>query len=274
MPTFIKTLTPNGLQPVAYTADSLAEAAQFEPTDGIYTVTNTYNTTQVLKLDAHLDRMEDSARRENLPLTLDRPTVRAALRQMIAEANYGSVRFRITVPRQHPDQFILSLEPFHPPPPEAYANGVRCITAPGSARRNPAAKTADWMQSRKQITIPPGVYEALLLNAAGDILEGFSSNFYAIIGDTLHTAASGVLPGIAQQIVMAVAPALVSVERSAVNVRDLARLNEAFITSSSRGIVPVVQIDDQRIGTGAPGTHTLALRQAYLAWVQAHLEEL
>ncbi len=89
MPCLIKRLTPDGLQAVDYHADSLADAARYEPHDGVYTITNTYHTFQVLKLDAHLDRLEDSARLAGIPLALHRSALRAALRQMIAEAGYG-----------------------------------------------------------------------------------------------------------------------------------------------------------------------------------------
>jgi branched-subunit amino acid aminotransferase/4-amino-4-deoxychorismate lyase len=57
-------------------------------------------------------------------------------------------------------------------------------------------------------------------------------------------------------------------------VRDLARLSEAFITSSSRGIVPVVEIDGITIGAGVPGAYTRKLGEVYQAWVAQHLEPL
>jgi branched-chain amino acid aminotransferase len=274
MPCHIRILTPQGLQPAPYTADSLSDAVRYEPSDGIYTVTNTYHTHQVLKFDAHLDRLEDSARRESIPLKLDRKRVRQALRQMITDANFGDVRFRITVPRHQPDHFILSVEPFKPHPPEIYQDGVRCITLPGRARHNPAAKTTDWMHSRGQITLPPGIYEGLLLDDEGRILEGTNSNFYAVLDGELHTAGAGALPGIAQQIVLTVAPISLPVRKDAVRVSDISRFEEAFITSSSRGIVPVVEIDGVSIGEGKPGECTQTLRKAYDAWVQTHLEEL
>jgi branched-chain amino acid aminotransferase len=274
MPCFIKILTPQGLQPAPYTADSLADAVKHEPTDGIYTVTNTYNTYQVLRFDAHLDRLEDSARREGIALSLNRAALRKALRQIIAEAGFGDVRFRITVPRQQPDHFILSLEPFKPYPAELYQEGIRCVTLPGSARHNPASKTTDWLHNRRQIALPEGIYEGLLVDDEGKILEGTNSNFYAILDGELRTAGEGVLPGIAQQIVFAVAPDILPLRKEAVNVNDIPRLSEAFITSSSRGIVPVVEIDRMAIGEGKPGACTKALRQAYMAWVQANLEEL
>ena len=274
MTSTIRILTPAGLQSAPYTADSLADAVQYEPADGVYTLSNTCNTFQVLKFDAHLDRLEDSARREHILLKFDRPRLRAALRQMIADSGFGDVRFRITVPRAQPDHVILSIEPFKPYPPELYEQGILCVTLPGSARLHPASKTTGWMHSRRHIALPPGIYEGLLVDEAGNILEGTSSNFYAILGDELRTAGEGVLPGIAQQIVFTVAPATLPVCKQPVHVRDIPQLSEAFITSSSRGIVPVVEIDGNRIGNGHPGARTLGLRRAYLDWVARHLEDL
>ncbi len=273
MPAYIKVLTSDGLQAVDYTATSLQEAARFEP-EGIYTVTNTYHTFHTLRLDAHLDRLEDSARLENIPLRLDRSRLKAALHQMITEAGYGNVRFRLTIARHQPSQIIISLEPFIPLDPDIIQQGVHCVTAPGIARRNPAAKTSDWAQSRQGFQKPEGIYEVLLVSDQGDILEGFTSNFYAVLNGVLRTAGAGMLPGIAQQIVFLIAPAVIPLRQEAVNVADLTRLEEAFITSSSRGIVPVVSIDGVTPSQGVPGTYTLALRAAYNQWVQAHLEPL
>jgi branched-chain amino acid aminotransferase len=184
------------------------------------------------------------------------------------------VRFRITVPRDNPDRLILSLEPFKPLAPEVYASGVRCITLPNSARPNPVAKSTAWMHDREHYTLPPGIFTGLLLDEDGHILEGLSSNFYAVVDGKLRTAGAGVLPGIAQQIVFEIAGDALPLETYAIHSADLPRLDEAFISSSSRGIVPVVEIDGLTIGSGKPGPITLALRERYLAWVQTHLEDL
>ncbi|MDQ7025221.1 MAG: aminotransferase class IV [Anaerolineae bacterium] len=273
MPTLIKILTPEGLVDAPYTADSLAEAAQYEPADGVYTVANTFNTYDTLKLDAHFDRLEDSARRANIPLKLDRKAIRYNLRMLIQVANYGSVRFRVTVPRETPDNLILSIEPFTPLSPEFIAQGVRCITAVNSARNAAEAKTTDWMHARKalQAAMPDGIYDTFLLDNEGYLLEGLGANFYAILNDTLHTAASGVLKGISQQIVLEIAPDILAVKMEAVHISDLSRLSEAFLTSSSRGIIPVVEIDGIPIGTGTIGIYTQKLLDAYQAWLEKHL---
>ena len=273
MPTLIKILTPQGLEDVTYTANSLAETAEYEPDDGVYTVANTFNTFDTLKLDAHFDRLEDSARRANIPLQLDRKAVRDSLRTMIQIADFGSVRFRITVPRATPDNLILSIEPFHPPAPELIAKGVRCITAPDSARSSAETKSTEWMHARKALSdaMPSGVYDTFLLDKDGYMLEGLGANFYAILNGELRTAGSGVLKGISQQIVLEIAPAILPVKMEAVHISELGNLSEAFLTSSSRGIIPVVEIDGVIIGAGVPGTYTQKLYEAYQAWLEKHL---
>ncbi len=208
------------------------------------------------------------------PLRLDRPWLRGALRQMIEQSGFGEVRFRITVPRESPERLILSIEPFQRHPPEIYSTGVRCITLPDSARQNAAVKSTGWMHDREQFQLPAGIYTGLLLDHDGYILEGMSSNFYAVIGGELWTAGTGALPGIAQQIVLEVAPPILTVRREAPRQQDIPQMAEAFITSSSRGIVPVIEIDGSVIGGGQPGPRTRALQDAYAAWVSAHLEAL
>ncbi len=276
MPCLVRYLTPDGLSPAPYQATSLTDAATHEPYDGVYTITNTYNGTQVLKLDAHLDRLDNSARLAGIPLKLDRARLRATLRQMIAEANFGERAFPRDRTQRSAGSVDLSVEPFAPPPPEVYEHGVRCMTVSSAARVTPAAKTTDWMHDRQAIeaALPPGIYTGLLLSKTGDILEGISSNFYAILHGELRTAGKGVLPGIAQQVVFEVAPDVLPVRHDAVNVVDIPRLEEAFVTSSSRGIIPVVVIDEITLGSGKPGEQTKALRERYNAWVAEHLEEL
>lgn len=276
MPTLIKILSKDGLRNVDYNATSLADATQYEPADGIYTVANTVNTYDTLKLDAHFDRMEDSAQRQNIPLNLDRQAIRDALRQMIDEAGFGDVRFRVTVPRQNEGEFILTIEPFTPPPANIIEHGVRCITAPNSGRKDAEAKTTDWMHARKSLSeaMPEGIYDTFLLDADGYMLEGLGSNFYAIIGNVLYTAGEGVLKGIAQKIVFEIADGIISVQQTAPHLGDIPHFSEAFLTSSSRGIIPVVEIDNMPIGDAQVGIMTKKLRSAYESWLHNNLTAL
>jgi branched-subunit amino acid aminotransferase/4-amino-4-deoxychorismate lyase len=73
---------------------------------------------------------------------------------------------------------------------------------------------------------------------------------------------------------MAVAPDVLPVHEAAPNLADLPRFQEAFLTSSSRGVIPIVRIDDQIIGDGHPGPLTRTLSGRYDAWAEAHLEPI
>lgn len=276
MPALIKLLTPQGLQDVDYSALSLADAAQYEPGDGIYTVANTFNTYDTLKLNAHFDRMEDSAKRQAISIKLDRQSIKNALRQMIDESNYGDVRFRITVSRSQAEQFILTIEPFTAPSETLIQQGVRCITVADSARKDAEAKTTAWMHTRKALSgaMPADIYDTFLLDKDDYLLEGLGSNFYAIVDGILHTAGEAVLKGISQQIVFEVAEGIIDIKRQAAHLSEIKRFSEAFLTSSSRGIIPVVEIDSIQIGDGLVGEKTGELRVAYQAWMDDNLEAL
>ena len=276
MPAIIKRLTGEGLQDVSYSASSLADAAAHEPRAGVYTVSNTCFRTKVLLFDSHLDRLEDSARHEQIAITYDRTQLRANLREMIVNSNFPDVRFRISVPASAPDTLLLSIEPHQPPAPSLLLNGVRCITSEKASRRKPVSKASDWMHMRKQMqeAMPPGIYEAILKSAEGFLLEGMSSNFYALFEGRLYTAGAGVLAGISRKIVLEVCQAIVPLSLQTPHIDDLSNFTEAFLTSSSRGIVPIVEIDGQAIGDGLVGETTKSLRKSYQGWVDQHLEEL
>ncbi len=272
-PVLRKRLTPDGLQDLACEAESLQQAANSEP-EGVYTVSNTQRGQRVLYLDAHLDRLEDSATREGFQLKLNRGRLRLALRSMLDEAGYQEMRFRLNVPRLMPDQVLITIEPWRAPGQSMYREGVCCVTIAGLSRHNPRAKDSAWLQQRDRISIPPGCYETLLLGADSTILEGLSSNFHAVLDGELRTAGTGVLAGITRDIVLQLAPDTLPVRLSGVRLDELPALEEAFLSSSSRGLLPVIEVDGQLIGGGRPGPFTLALSEAFERFVEGHLEAL
>ena len=262
---YIRRLTARGLKPVSYAAESLDDAVQYEPRDGVYTVSNTDCQRRVLRLSAHFDRMEESAAGAGIPLRLERGRIRAALRQMMDETGFAAARFRITVPRQEPQSLILSLENFTPPSAELRAGGVSVVTRLDGARQAAYIKGTDWMHERQVIKAAQAdnVYEVILQDGEGRLLEGLGSNFYTIAAGYLWTAVVGVLRGIAQGIVLEVAPAHLPMRREGLPIARRAEITEAFLTSSSRGIIPIIAIDGEPVGAGRPGARTLALQVAY-----------
>ncbi|MFP3854569.1 MAG: aminotransferase class IV [Anaerolineales bacterium] len=274
MPIETATLTQEGLHPGALQAESLRQLAILEP-EGVYTITRTYQRTKAVLLEAHFDRLEESAQLEGINLKLDRARLRKGLRELIDQAGFQESRLRITVPLQEPAKLLLAAEPLQPVPDQLKKNGVAAATVK-LERRNPRSKTNTWepqrMAAAEELTWD--IYEGILVDDEGNLLEGFGSNFYGIIDGVLHTAERGILQGISRHILLQVVPEKMAVETSPINVDQLHRLQEAFLTSSSRGVLPIVSIDGQAIDGGTPGVQTQRLSQRYDDWVQHHLEPI
>lgn len=265
-------LDSEGSRSVPCPAQSLAESARYEPMNGVYTVDRTYPAERVLYLDRHFDRLESSADREGIPLRIDRSRVRAALRDLLRKSHFDSGRFRISVPSDGPGVVRITMEQFRPVP-DSIRQGVRCSLV-DARRHHPESKTLGWMHQRTDSPLPEGVYEGLLVSMTGEILEGLSSNFFGILDGTLRTAGHGVLQGVSRHIVLEVAVGLLPVRLKPIRVAEIARCEEAFLTSSTRGVIPIIAIDDDSIGPGHVGPRTSDLAVAYTRWVDGHLEPL
>jgi branched-chain amino acid aminotransferase len=267
---------------------SLAAAAVDEPANGVYLVARTYRGGQVLELDAHFDRMERSAQLQGRSVRVPRETIRGVLRRMGGDLGLpgGDIRFRVTLVLDADPWYLLSVEAAEDLPEELRARGVHCRLQWNAIRHDPEVKSTDWIATRR--TLPGGaeVYEHLLVDTDGAILEGATSNFYAIIDGVVRTAGSGVLQGIARRIVLSVIETLpgdLGLELTAPTVPELStgRIAEAFITSATRGVVPVRTIvygasdsGDTVIELGDPGPWTRRIAAGYEEWLGAHLTGL
>lgn len=240
--------------------------------NGTYTTFRTFGGDRFLRLNAHLHRLEESASLLGQDLHLDGRRVRQALADVLARTDFEESRLRLTVPlapHPRPDIYI-TVEPFEGIDPELYATGVRTLTML-IARSAPRAKTTGFITPSRTLKagLPADVYEVLMVTADGKILEGFTSNFFAFIGSELRTAGSEVLEGITRGVVLELARDLFTVVERPPHVSEIRDFAEAFITSSSRGVLSVVAIDDVTLGDGKPGPRTQQLRQCYEAYVKS-----
>jgi branched-subunit amino acid aminotransferase/4-amino-4-deoxychorismate lyase len=255
--------------------DSLALTDIAEQRPGVYTVARTYHRDRVLRFDLHLTRLENSARRAGIKLGFDHAWLRKALRASIDELQYAESRFCIAVPTSQPHLFYLAFEPLRPVPEAILRHGAHVRTVM-HARARPRVKATGWIAERREIRMefPPEVYEVVLVDEDGALLEGTGSNVFFVRNGTLRTADTGVLKGTARAVLLDIAPAVLPVDLHPVRRADLPCVSEMMLSSSSRGVVPVTQIDDLRIGNGCPGPIAVQLRQRYETWAEAHLEPL
>ena len=274
MPVLCAHVTPDEIKRLPCRAESLAEAALGDP-EGVYTVARTYTRDWVVLFDAHLDRLEDSAQREGLSIKLDRPRLRQALKELVDLGEFPETRMRLTIPYDSPNIVAVTLEKL-PRLPESYREeGVKAVSVV-FARSHPRVKSNRLEALRAQVRsqMPGDAYEGLITGPRGEILEGLSSNFYAIADGELRTADDFVLHGISRCIVLTVGEGLLPIRLAPVSLSELSSISEAFMSSSSRGILPVVEVDETRVGNGKPGSTTRDLMAAYDAWVHDHREPL
>lgn len=265
-------------RPWEWPARTLAEAS-LALGQGVYTTLRIYPDGYVVRLDDHLARLESSARILGRPLGLDRAEVRSALGQAFRHSAFTQARVRLTAtppPDPGPAEVSIALEAFLPPGPETYARGV-CVRTIGALRtQHPQAKTTDFIATSRRLyrEMPPDTYELLMVDERGCILEGLTSNFFALKDGSVYTAGSGVLEGVTRGLVIELAARMFPVRLEPVRQDEMALLSEAFITSSSREIVPVVAIDGRQIGDGRPGPITRRLLEAYRAQIRKEWQRL
>mgnify|MGYP006427329045 CR=1 FL=1 len=264
--------SPFGSASVSYHS-SLAESIQPVETDCAYTVAHTLPGKRVIRFDRHLQRLFDSAQHLGYEPEADEFSIRSLLSSALDRYGDQRSRFRITLPRDR--GLIIAIEPYKGVPEELRAHGIECALAPHSARGDPDTKTTSWMAARSSLT-DRNVYEVLLCDEQNYVLEGSSSSVFFVSGDesapVLHTAESGILKGVTRAIILELGDPEFRVIRSPVHRTELDQMKEAFICSSTRGVVPIRRINGTMYPV--PGTCTSRISRLYDDWVEAHAQPL
>lgn len=252
-------------------APSMAESSALVP-HGAYTTLRTYDSgRRVLHLARHLARLREGAASGPGP-GLEEAKVRSGLARMLEAAGPGESRLRVTYA---PPQLFVAVEPLEPLPEALYRDGAWCITVP-LQRSEPRVKDTHFIPTALAAYrgLPAGVHEGLMVAEDGTILEGLSSNFFAVRDGILHTEDERVLPGITRGLVLEVGRGLLPRATGSVRVDQIPELSEAFLTSVSRGVLPVARIDGAAIADGRPGPVTRELGRRFDALVEREAESL
>ncbi len=253
---------------------------------GVFDFMRTYHG-QLFMMDAHLARLRRSAAHIELSLhwthaglrriIMETLTARTGGRQDV-ESNLrivvtGGVSADFMVP-DSPSRLIVMATPHVDPPERVYIQGVKVITVTDIQRQFPDAKTLNYIGAVRAIkrARAAGAIEALYVDAARHVLEGTTSNLFAIINGALVTAEVGVLHGITRQVVLTLAADQMPVQVRALTLDELIQADEVFLTSSNKRVVPIVQVDSQPIADGQPGPHTRALMAAFDAFAQEYAQ--
>ena len=243
---------------------SIAAASERLP-PGAYTSLRTYHGDQVVRLGQHIQRLVDSVRIQGHAASLEEADVRRLLTKALRASRHPESRLRLTFA---PPSLFVSAEPLDLLPEALYRDGVWCVTVP-LRRDHPGAKDTRFIATASAAyqSLPQGAHEGLMVADDGSILEGLSSNFFAVLDGVLRTEENRALPGITRSIVLELCQGLVPVSLTPIHVTDLPRVAECFLTSVSREILPVTRVDQVAIDGGAPGPITTGLIKRFQALV-------
>ena len=244
---------------------------------GVFDVLRTYGPVP-FALRQHLERLQRSAAALELPLPWSLPQLAEIVHATLARNGHPhdvSVRLVLTggasanflTPEDKPSLAVI-LAPVRPYPPELYATGGRLITV-DYARFMPDVKSLNYItgilgQKRARAA---GAVEALYRTPAGEITECTTSNFFVFRGDQLITPVAEVLPGVTRDVVLEIAGDMFDVVLAPLRYAELGEFDEAFITSTTKEVMPIVKVDDIVIGAGRPGLRTQRLLAAFHHYV-------
>ena len=222
---------------------------------------------RIFRLHSHLERLSSSANMLGLPLPpLD---LEKACYEVLSANELDDARIRLTVSIGEgesvpdppadpvPTVFIMGA-PYNPPPVEKYREGYKAVVS--KIRQNsksPVArlKSANYLNNvlARREAKAAGADEAVLLNERGLLCEGSTGNVFLLYRGVLVTpnVESGCLPGITRQAVIELAAEMrTGVEQREVRLEELLQADEAFLTNSLLGLMPLRDIDGKPVGRG------------------------
>jgi branched-chain amino acid aminotransferase len=231
-------------------------------------------------LGSHIDRLQKSAEQVQLDLPMSIEGIEQVVWELIEknEPIDAGIRLVLTggfagkdllLPEEK-SSLILLFHPFTPYHPEYYRKGMRAITT-SVLRYLPHIKTTNYMPAifaMKQ-AISLNANDALYLNSDDGIIEGTTCNVFFFKNGTLITDNSDhLVKGVTREILLNLAQNHYPIEYRALNVSELSSCDEAFLTSSAKDVMPLVQIDDQKIGNGLPGPVSTHLRSLFHTYIK------
>lgn len=250
--------------------------------DGVFEGIRVYDHL-VFRLKEHVDRLYRSADAIELKIPMTKAEAIDATVKTLIENKLKDAYIRFVVTRGVGD---LGLDPRKCPratvfiiadkislyPEEFYRNGLKIITAK-TKRNYPKAldgriKSLNYLNNilAKIDAIKAGTEEAIMLTHDGYVAECTGDNIFIVKGGALLTppADVGALEGITRDAVMSIAGRVgIKCHEKMLRMEDVYAADEVFLTGTAAEIIPVVEIDGRKIGSGKPGEITLKLKEAF-----------
>jgi branched-chain amino acid aminotransferase len=252
--------------------------------EGVYETLRTYNGRPFL-YERHMRRLRRSAQMIVLDVPFTDAELAAQIQETTAAAKLGSAEAYIRVlltrgigeltydPQATPrPSVVIIVKANVEPAAEAFEKGVKVCLSPIVRNHpqslNPMIKSNNLLNNAlaMQEALRRGGTEAIMRNHRGELTECTQSNVFVVKNGAALTPPidAGLLPGITREFMFEVGRDVgVPVREQVLRDDDLFAADECFLTSTTKEAVPIVQVDDRRIGGGAPGPVTKQLLEGF-----------
>jgi D-alanine transaminase len=255
--------------------------------DGVYEVCEVRGG-RLIDERRHLERLKRSLSELRIRMRLSERALGIIMREVVARnrVNYGICYLQITrgvARRDHafPSQqvrpgVVVTARALNKVRNEALAEqGIAVVTVPDNRWGRVDIKTIGLLSNvlARQTAVEQGARDAWFVDARGMVTEASSANVWIVTPTgaliTRH-ADNAILRGITRTVLFdAIKTEGLTVEERAFTLEEAYGAREAFITSASQIVLPVVRVDGRPIGDGKPGPVAIALRRAYHGYAEA-----
>ena len=255
--------------------------------DGVYEVCEVRGG-RLIDERRHLERLKRSLGELSILVPMSTRALGVVMHEVVARnrLDYGIVYLQITrgvARRDHAfpsrdarPSVVVTARTLNKARNEALAErGIAVVTVPDNRWGRVDIKTIGLLPNvlARQTAIEHGARDAWFVDSHGIVTEASSANVWIVTSDgTLITrhADNAILRGITRTILFdAIRAEGLNVEERPFTLEEACRAREAFITSASQIVLPVVRVDDRIIGDGKPGPVAIALRRAYHSHAEA-----
>lgn len=236
--------------------------------------------TKALFVDDYLDRFYRSAGLMELHVPVTKEELKAKVSELAQLNNLQQSGIKMILTGGYSENgydpgdpnLLLIQQPLILPDQAKVNKGIKIITYE-HAREMARAKTINYTTGIRLIKqIKEKGAEDVLYHSKGEVLEFPRCNFFLVKQDnTIITPGQGVLQGITRKNVLELAGRKYKAEAGTVTLKDIEQAKEVFLTSTTKRILPVVQVDDLIIGNGKPGAITLELLNDLIRLEEEHL---
>jgi branched-chain amino acid aminotransferase len=246
---------------------------------GVFDFLRTYGG-RPFHLDAHIRRLENSAQLIKLSCPWTQGEISEIVHETLTRNDFAEANIRLLItggdsddsitPGSNPRLLVMvsAVKEF---PDQWYKEGVHIITT-DITRYIPGAKSIDYIRAIMALdnARAAGAVESVYVDGKGQVLEGTTSNLFAVLEGRLITPSIDILPGVTRDVVLNLTAAEFRPELKMIQKEEILAADELFLTSSNKEVLPVTTVDGTTIGSGRPGAATSRIMELFAGYAKEY----